>query len=176
MGYSLQQNRKMLQHSNPHPDRNAQFEYINQKCSEFNKNGQPIISVDTKKKELVGNFKNNGAEYHKKCSPVKVLDYDFPIEELGKVAPYGVYDVGGNVGFVNLGLSHDTAEFAVESILRWWQALGCHTYPLAKKLYVNCDGGGSNGFRVRLWKRQLQVFVDMSGLEVHVSHFPPGDF
>jgi transposase len=174
MGYSLQQNRKMLQHSNPHPDRNAQFEHINQKCNEFSKNGQPIISVDTKKKELVGNFKNNGVEYCKKRSPVQVLDYDFPLKELGKVAPYGVYDVGGNIGFVNLGLSHDTAEFAVESISRWWQTLGCHTYPKAKRLYVNCDGGGSNGSRVRLWKKQLQVFADVSGLEVHVSHFPPG--
>jgi transposase len=121
MGYSLQQNQKMLQTGTPHPDRNAQFEHINQKCNEFISEGQPVISVDTKKKELIGNFKNNGTQYCKKRSPLKVLDYDFPLKELGKVAPYGVYDINGNVGFVNLGVSHDTGEFAVESILRWWQ-------------------------------------------------------
>jgi transposase len=174
MGYSLQQNQKMLQIGAPHPDRNAQFEYINRKCSEFIRHGQPVISVDTKKKELIGNFKNNGAEYSQKKNPVKVLDHDFPIKELGKVAPYGIYDINRNEGFVNLGISHDTAEFAAESILRWWQTLGKNTYPDALKLYINSDSGGSNGARVRLWKKQLQEFANITGLEAHVSHFPPG--
>jgi transposase len=174
MGYSLQQNQKMLQAGVPHPDRNAQFEYINNKCGGFIKEGQPVISVDTKKKELIGNFKNTGAEYHQKKSPAKVMDHDFPVKELGKVAPYGIYDINRNEGFVNLGVSHDTAEFAVESILRWWQTLGRNTYPDASKVYINSDSGGSNGSRVKLWKKQLQEFTNITGLEVHVSHFPPG--
>jgi len=136
--------------------------------------GQPVISVDTKKKELVGSFKNGGAEYSRKGEPVKVWDHDFPIAELGRVAPYGIYDVGRNEGFVNLGTSHDTAEFAVASILRWWLAVGRRTYPQATKIFISADGGGSNGSRSRLWKAQLQAFADISGLEVHVSHFPPG--
>ena len=174
MGYSLQQNQKMLQTGAPHPDRNAQFEYINNKCAEFIRQGIPVISVDTKKKESIGNFKNGGAEYSKKKEPIKVLDHDFPIKELGKVAPYGIYDISRNEGFVNLGVSHDTAEFAVESILRWWMTLGKNTYPRASKLYINSDNGGSNGSRVRLWKVQLQEFVNITGLDAHVSHFPPG--
>jgi len=174
MGYSLQQNQKMLQLGEPHPDRNAQFEYINKKCGEFIRQGQPVISVDTKKKEMIGEFKNDGAEYSKKKEPTKVLDHDFPIKELGKVAPYGVYDISRNEGFVNLGISHDTAEFAVESILRWWQTLGKNTYPDATKLYINSDNGGSNGSRVKLWKKQLQEFVNITGLVAHISHFPPG--
>jgi transposase len=174
MGYSLQQNQKMLRVGQPHPDRNGQFEYINEKYGEFIQQGQPVISVDTKKKELVGNFKNTGAEYHQKKRPAKVLDHDFPIKELGKAAPYGIYDINRNEGFVNLGISHDTAEFAVESILRWWQILGRNTYPEASKLYINSDSGGSNGSRVKLWKKQLQEFANITGLEVHVSHLPPG--
>ena len=174
MGCSLQQNQKMLQTGTPHPDRNAQFEYINQKSGEFITKGQPVISVDTKKKELIGNFKNSGAEYSKKKSPVKVLDHDFPLKELGKVAPYGIYDVNRNEGFVNLGISHDTAEFAVESILRWWRTLGVNTYPQAERLYINSDNGGSNGCKLRLWKKQLQELADITNLEIHVSHFPPG--
>jgi len=174
MGYSLQQNQKTLQVGTPHPDRDAQFEHINKACGEFIRQGQPVISVDTKKKELIGNFKNNGAEYNRKKEPTKVLDHDFPIEELGKVAPYGIYDINRNEGFVNLGISHDTAEFAVESILRWWQTLGIHTYPDASKLYITGDNGGSNGSRVRLWKKQLQEFANITGLDAHVSHFPPG--
>jgi transposase len=174
MGYSLQQNQKMPRIGAPHPDRDAQFEYINKKSGEFILEGQPVISVDTKKKELIGNFKNAGAEYSRKKSPVKVADHDFPIKELGKVAPYGIYDINRNEGFVNLGLSHDTAEFAVESILRWWQTLGRNTYPDASKLYITGDSGGSNGSRVKLWKKQLQEFVNMTGLEAHVSHFPSG--
>jgi len=174
MGYSLQQNQKMLQTGKPHPDRNAQFEHINKKCAEFMQQGQPVISVDTKKKEMVGNFKSSGAEYSQKKHPTKVLDHDFPIKELGKVAPYGIYDISRNEGFVNLGVSHDTAEFAVESILRWWQTLGRNTYPDACKLYINSDSGGSNGARSRLWKRQLQELANITGLEIHVSHLPPG--
>jgi transposase len=174
MGYSLQQNQKMLRVDMSHPDRDAQFEHINKKCARFIRQGQPVISVDTKKKELIGNFKNNGAEYSQKKSPVKVLDHDFPLKELGKVAPYGIYDVSRNEGFVNLGVSHDTAEFAVESILRWWKTLGVNTYPNAKKLYINSDNGGSNGSRVKLWKKQLQEFANITGLSAHVSHFPPG--
>ena len=174
MGYSLQQNQKMLQAGTPHPDRNAQFEYINKKSGRFIKKGQPVISVDTKKKELIGNFKANGVEYSKKKNPTKVLDHDFPLKELGKVAPYGIYDINRNEGFVNLGISHDTAEFAVESILRWWQTLGANTYPQACKLYITSDGGGSNGTRTRLWKKQLQELANITNLEIHVSHFPPG--
>ncbi|MCL2643748.1 MAG: ISAzo13 family transposase [Candidatus Bathyarchaeota archaeon] len=174
MNYSLQQNQKMLQIGEPHPDRNKQFEHINQTATEFLSQGQPVISVDTKKKELIGNFKNNGAEYCKKKEPHKALDHDFPIKELGKVTPYGVYDVSRNLGFVNLGLSHDTGEFAVASILRWWQTLGVNTYPGASKIFITGDSGGSNGSRLKLWKRQLQEFANISGLEVVVSHFPPG--
>jgi transposase len=174
MGYSLQQNQKMLQVGAPHPDRDAQFRFIGKKCAEFIRQGLPVISVDTKKKELIGNFKNNGAEYSKKKNPTKVLDHDFPLKELGKVAPYGIYDINRNEGFVNLGISHDTAEFAVESILRWWLTLGRNTYPAADKLYINGDSGGSNGARLKLWKKQLQEFANITGLEAHVSHFPPG--
>ena len=174
MGYSLQLNQKMIQAGTPHPDRNAQFEYINAKCQKLISEGQPVISIDTKKKELVGNFKNNGTAYLKEKNPTKVLDHDFPIKELGKVAPYGIYDIGRNEGFVNLGISHDTAEFAVESILRWWMTLGKNTYPNAAKLYVNCDNGGSNGSRSKLFKKQLQQMANITGLEIHVSHFPPG--
>lgn len=174
LGYSLQQNQKMLQLGESHPDRNEQFNFINQKCIDFLKQKQPVISVDTKKKELTGNFTNGGAEYSKKKNPTNVLDHDFPIKELGKVAPYGIYDISRNEGFVNLGVSHDTAEFAVTSILRWWQTLGKNTYPAAKKLYINCDNGGSNGSRRKLWKKQLQELANITGLEIHVSHFPTG--
>ena len=174
LGYSLQQNQKMMQLGEPHPDRDAQFRYINKKSSEFIQQNQPVISVDTKKKELIGNFINDGAEYSIKKNPTKVLDHDFPIKELGKVSPYGIYDISRNEGFVNLGISHDTSEFAVASILRWWQTLGVNTYPDATKLYINCDGGGSNNVRRRLWKKQLQELANITNLEVHVSHFPPG--
>ena len=174
LGYSLQQNQKMQQLGEPHPDRDEQFRFINKKSSEFIRQNQPVISVDTKKKELIGNFNNKGTEYSKKKNPIKVLDHDFPIKELGKVAPYGIYDIRRNEGFVNLGISHDTSEFAVASILRWWQTLGVNTYPDATKLYINCDGGGSNNVRRRLWKKQLQDLANITGLEVHISHFPPG--
>jgi transposase len=174
LGYSLQLNQKMLQVGEGHPDRDRQFQFINNKAKRFLKAGAPIISIDSKKKEKIGNFINNGRTYRKKKDPIKVLDHDFPIKELGKVTPYGIYDIGRNEGFVNLGISSDTSEFAVESISRWWLTLGKNTYPNATRLYINCDGGGSNGSRNRLFKYQLQQFANQSGLTVHVSHFPPG--
>lgn len=164
----------MLQVGEPHPDRDEQFKFINKKVIEFLELGEPVISIDAKKKELVGNFKNNGKTYNKKGNPTKVLDHDFPLEELGKVTPFGVYDISNNEGFVNLGISKDTAEFAVESMSRWWLTIGKNTYPHATKLYINCDGGGSNGSKVRLFKQQIQDFANQSSLEVHISHFPPG--
>jgi hypothetical protein len=174
MGYSKQTNQKMLQVGEPHPNRNAQFEYINAIAAAFLETGDPVVSVDTKKKENIGNFKHTGSEYRVKKQPRKVLDHDFPIKELGKIAPYGVYNVNNNVGFVNVGTSHDTSEFAVESISRWWETLGKHTFPKAKRLYITCDCGGSNSNRVKMWKYQLQQFVNRTRLEVSVSHFPPG--
>jgi len=174
MGYSKQMNQKMLQVGNAHPDRNAQFEYINETSKEYISEGIPVISIDCKKKENLGNFKNNGQEYRRKKDPRKVLDHDFLNKKLGTVAPYGIYDIDKNTGFINLGTSHDTAEFAVNSILQWWLHIGKETYPDAKRLYINCDGGGSNGSRIHLWKTQLAEFAEFTGLEVHVSHFPPG--
>ena len=174
MGYSKQANQKMLQKGKPHSDRNAQFEYINAVAADYLKAGEPVISVDTKKKENIGNFKNNGQEYRQTNSPRKVLDHDFPIKELGKIAPYGVYNVNNNVGFVNVGTSHDTSEFAVESIARWWETVGKHTFPNASRLYITADCGGGNGNRARMWKYQLQEFANHSGLEIHISHYPPG--
>jgi hypothetical protein len=174
LDYSLQGNKKMLQVGKPHPDRNEQFEFINEMAKLFIFNGEPVISIDTKKKENIGNFKNNGQEYRKNKDPRKVLDHDFPIKELGKVAPYGVYVLNDNTAFVNLGISNDTSEFAVESISRWWEVLGRNTFPETDKLYINCDCGGSNGYRTRLWKYQLQEFSNRTGLEIYVSHFPPG--
>ena len=173
LGYSLQLNQKCLQVGRTHPDRNTQFEFINGISLEFMISGEPVISVDTKKKELIGNYKNNGSEYREKKNPRQVIDHDFATA-LGKVVPYGVYDVNQNEGFVNLGISADTAEFAIESILRWWQTLGKKTYPNATKLLITPDAGGSNGYRVRLWKLQLQELANTTGLEIHVSHFPPG--
>ena len=174
MGYSKQVNQKMEQLGIPSPNRNEQFEYIDKTAHEYLENGDPVISVDTKKKENIGNFKNNGAEYRKEKDPRKVLDHDFPIPELGKVIPYGVYALNDNTGFINLGVSHDTAEFAVSSISYWWDAVGKNNYPSAKRLYITCDGGGSNGSRSRNWKFELQQFSNETGLEVMVSHYPPG--
>ncbi len=174
LGYSKQTNQKMLQAGKPHPDRNGQFEFINKKAADFLEKGLPVISVDTKKKENIGNFKNNGQEYRKAKDPRKVLDHDFPIPELGKVAPYGVYVLNDNTGFINLGTDHDTAEFAAESILRWWECIGKNTFPHADSIYINCDNGGSNGSRIHLWKYELQQLADYTGLEIHVSHLPPG--
>ena len=173
MGYSLQANRKTLEGS-AHPDRNAQFEYIYEKVKEFQFCGQPVISVDTKKKELVGDFKNGGRELRPKGDPAKVRVHDFEIRELGKVAPYGVYDQTHNAGWVNVGTDHDTAAFAVESIRRWWVTMGQEAYPDAASLLITADGGGSNGSRVRLWKTELQRLANETGLVVSVCHLPPG--
>jgi hypothetical protein len=172
--YHKQGNQKMMQVGNAHPDRNEQFGYINAKCKEYLDAGLPVVSVDTKKKENIGNFKNNGQEYRKKGDARRVLDHDFPLKELGKVSPYGVYSLNNNTGFVNVGISHDTSEFAVESISRWWEIVGKHTFPDAKKLYITCDGGGSNSSRSRMWKYHLQQLSDRVGIEIQVSHFPPG--
>ena len=174
MGYSKQANQKMLQVGEPHPDRNAQFEHINNIAKGYLDAGDPVISVDTKKKENIGNFKNNGQEYRPNKDPRKVLDHDFPLEELGKISPYGVYNLNNNTGFVNVGTSHDTSEFAVESISRWWETVGKHTFPLKKRIYITCDSGGSNGYRVKMWKYQLQEFANRTRLEIEVSHFPRG--
>lgn len=172
-GYSLQANQKVIE-GDQHPDRNGQFILINNKTKLFMKYGQPVVSVDTKKKELVGNFKNNGHEFHIKGHPEKVLVHDFKIPSLGKVNPYGVYDISRNEGWVSVGTDHDTSAFAVESIRQWWNTMGKVAYPEAQKLLVTADSGGSNGYRVRLWKIELQKFADDSGLEISVSHFPPG--
>ena len=174
MDYSKQANQNMMQVGEPRPDRNAQFEHINKTASDYLAIGVPVISVDTKKRENIGNFKNNGKEYRPSKDPRKVLDHDFPIEELGKISPYGIYNLNNNTGFVNVGTSHDTSEFAVESISRWWEVVGKHTFPDSKRVYINCDSGGSNGYRRRMWKYQLQQFADRTGLAVEVSHFPPG--
>lgn len=174
MGFSLQQNKKYIESGNPGPDRDGQFQYISKKSGEFLEEGLPVISVDTKKKELVGNYKNSGSEYRPNKTPLKVLDHDFPDPELGKAAPYGIYDIGKNEGFVNIGLSADTGAFAVNSIRTWWEAMGKERYPDAGKIYITADGGGSNGRRNRLWKVSLQQLADETGLEIHVSHFPPG--
>jgi hypothetical protein len=173
MNYSLQANRKTIEGS-AHPDRNAQFEYISRKIQDHLSNQQPAISVDTKKKELVGNFRNCGRELRPKGNPENVLVHDFLIPELGKAAPYGVYDIGQNAGWVSVGVDHDTAAFAVETIRRWWYSMGRQTYPRAKRLLITADSGGSNGARVRLWKLELQKLADETGVEISVCHLPPG--
>lgn len=174
LGYSLQANQKTKEGTANHPDRNDQFNYINTQVKAAQSNGQPAISVDTKKKELVGDFKNGGRELRPKGEPEQVRVHDFVIEELGKVAPYGVYDPAYNLGWVNVGTDHDTAEFAVASIREWWLQMGSPLYPQAHSLLIMADGGGSNGSRVRLWKTKLQQFADETGLSVTVCHFPPG--
>jgi transposase len=172
-GYSLQGNRKTKE-GGSHPDRNAQFEYINTTVQQFQKSGQPVISVDTKKKELVGPFKNGGREWQPKGEPEAVLVHDFVDEELGKVIPYGVFDLSQNEGWVSVGIDHDTAQFAVQAIGRWWQKMGTKRYPRARELLITADGGGSNGSRCRLWKIALQQLATRLGLPIHVRHFPPG--
>lgn len=173
MGYSLQANQKTLEGS-AHPDRDAQFEHINEQVKAFQTTGDPAISVDTKKKELVGDFKNGGREWCPKGQPEPVRVHDFVIPALGKVNPYGVYDLTGNVGWVNVGLDHDTAAFAVESIRRWWNSMGQPLYPRATRLLITADSGGSNGYRVRLWKLELQRLATDTGLAIRVCHLPPG--
>jgi hypothetical protein len=173
LGFSLPANSKTREGAN-HPDRNAQFAHINAAVKAFQAAGEPVISVDTKKKELVGDFKNGGRERRPKGQPEPVRVHDFAIPERGKLAPYGVYDVAANEGWINLGISHDTAAFAVESIRRWWHALAAARYPTATRLLINADCGGSNGNRVRLWKWELQVLADELGIEITVNHLPPG--
>ena len=173
LGYSLQANRKTHE-GGEHEDRDAQFEHINTTAVTFLAEGEPVISVDAKKKELVGDFKNPGQEWHPKGEPEKVRVYDFPIEGQGRITPYGVYDQGRNTGWVSVGIDHDTAEFAVESIRGWWKEVGQEQYPKAKRLLITADGGGSNGSRVRLWKWELQQLADETGLQILVCHFPPG--
>jgi hypothetical protein len=173
MKYSLQANKKTLEGSS-HPDRNAQFEYINKQVQDRLVNGEPVISVDTKKKELVGDFKNSGRELRPQGCPEEVRVHDFEIKKLGKAAPYGVYDMGRNEGWVSVGTDHDTSAFAVETIRRWWYSMGQQNYPDAKRLLISADSGGSNGSRVRLWKLELQRMADETGLEISVCHLPPG--
>jgi len=172
LNYSLQSNRKTREGAS-HPDRNAQFEYINAQVCRFQKRGLPVVSVDTKK-ELVGDFKNGGREYQPKGSPEEVRTHDFMDKELGKAIPYGVYDMTVNEGWVSVGIDHDTAYFATESLRRWWADMGSKVYPKAKELLVTADGGGSNGSRLRLWKVAIQELADAIGMKIKVCHFPPG--
>ncbi len=172
-GYCLQGNLKTKEGSR-HPDRNAQFEHINARALAQQRAGEPVISVDTKKKELVGDFKNAGKEWLPKGKPERVRVHDFLIPENGKAIPYGVYDLSRNAGWVSLGIDHDTASFAVRSIGRWWTKMGRAAYPKATSLMITADSGGSNSARSRLWKWELQRFADRTGLTVHVCHFPPG--
>jgi Rhodopirellula transposase DDE domain len=171
--YSLQAPRKLLE-GKGHPDRDAQFAYLNLQVTETLAAEQPVISVDCKKKELVGTYKNGGQEYQPQGQPEVVNVYDFVDKKVGKAIPYGIYDVGRNAGWVNVGQDHDTAQFATESLRRWWQAVGRVAYPAAKQLLICADGGGSNGTRVRLWKVALQALADETGLAISVCHLPPG--
>lgn len=172
-GYSLQSNRKTHEGGN-HPDRDMQFEYINEQVKGYIQKGQPVISIDCKKKELIGNFKNNGKELEPQKSPTRVNVYDFIDSALGKAIPYGVYDIDRNEGWVNIGISSDTAKFAVSSIRTWWEEMGKVCYPGAKELLITADGGGSNSSRSRLWKTEIQKFSDETKMQIRVCHFPPG--
>ena len=173
LGYSLQANKKTKEGGDS-PDRDAQFEHINKTAKEFEKENDPVISVDCKKKELVGEYKNNGQEWSQVGNPTEVNVYDFIDKTNGKVSPYGIYDVQNNRGWINVGISSDTAAFAVSTIRDWWEQEGKILYPTANRLYINADGGGSNGSRNNLWKAELQQFSNISGLDIWVSHFPPG--
>ena len=173
LGYSLQLNKKDKEGKSS-PDRDAQFRHINAQAQTFLDAGEPVISVDTKKKELIGEYKNGGREYRKKGDPLKVNVHDFPDKEGGKVAPYGVYDIGKNKGWVSVGITSDTAEFAVNTIRCWWIKMGKKEYPKITKLMITADCGGSNGSRVRLWKWALQKLANELDIEIHVCHFPPG--
>jgi hypothetical protein len=173
MDYRLQGTRKVKEGAD-HPDRDAQFHFIAEKTKAFQQAGQPVISVDSKKKERIGEYKNGGQEYHAKGQPIEVNVHDFMDKQKGKAAPYGVYDLSKNAGWVSVGVSHDTAEFAVNSIRHWWQEMGVESDANSPALYINADGGGSNGSRVRLWKAELQRFANDIGKAIHVSHFPPG--
>ena len=173
LGYSLQGNSKTVE-GKQHQDRDAQFRYLNEQATVFQAAGDPVISVDTKKKELVGNYAAAGREYEPVKQPRKVDVHDFPDKELGKVAPYGVYDIAANTGWVNVGTDADTGQFAVESIRRWWHTLGATTYPGSTRLLITADAGGSNGARLRLWKTELAKLADETGLDITVIHLPPG--
>jgi hypothetical protein len=172
-GFSLQGNAKTLE-GKQHPDRDAQFRYLNDQVKAHQAEGQPVISVDTKKKELIGQFQNAGREWRRTGEPVEVDVHDFPDKELGKVVPYGVYDLVANTGWVNVGTDHDTAAFAVESIRRWWHSAGHLAYPHATRLLITADAGGSNGYRTRAWKTELATLAAQTGLALTVCHFPPG--
>jgi transposase len=171
--FSLQANRKTYE-GKTHPDRDQQFNYINKMVKLFQKESQPVISIDAKKKELVGNFKNSGQEWREKGSPIEVNAYDFLTEAKGKAIPYGIYDMSSNKGWVNVGVTKDTAEFAVESIRNWWYKMGIYYYPNASELLITADSGGSNGIRVKLWKRELQILASEIGMSITLCHFPPG--
>ena len=173
LNYSLQGLKKTKEGSS-HVDRDAQFEYLSRRCREFQDRHQPVISVDAKKKELVGDFKNGGQEWQPKGEPKEVNGHDFEDKEKGKALPFGVYDVDRNQGWVSVGIDHDTAQFAVQSIYSWWSQMGQQAYPGAKELLITADAGGSNGYRIRLWKRELQRLADETGLKISVCHFPPG--
>ncbi len=172
LGFSLRANKKTIE-GTPHPDRDAQFAHINGKCKQFEQQGYPIISVDCKKKELIGNFKNQGREWQAKGEDTCVNVYDFLSLADGKAVPYGIYDLVHKRGFVNVGIDHDTAEFAVESIRRWWHTSGIHLYPEKKELLITADGGGSNGSKNRLWKKKLQELANEEQLTITVAHYPP---
>jgi len=173
LGYSLQANAKVREGTS-HPDRNEQFHYINGQAEAFLAANEPVISVDTKKKELVGDYKNGGREWHPQAQPERVQVHDFVDREIGKAIPYGVYDIGRDEGWVSVGIDHDTAQFAVSSITQWWKAMGSKVYPNATRIMITADSGGSNASKSRLWKLELQDFADMTGLDVTVAHFPPG--
>jgi len=173
LDYSLQANRK-AEEGHDHPDRDAQFQYLYAHVKQFQRDRQPVISVDAKKKEPIGNYGNSGKEWEKRKQPRRVRTHDFPDEEQGTASLYGIYDLTRNAGWVNVGISHNTAQFAAASIRRWWEKLGRARYPRARKLLLTADAGGSNGYRIRLWKRSLQELADAVGLPIHVCHFPPG--
>jgi len=172
-GYSLQAPRKSVEGAQ-HPDRNAQFEHINAKAEDFIARELPVISVDTKKKELVGNFKNSGREWHRQGVPELVDVHDFPTDAVGKAIPYGVYDVGANHGFVSVGVDHDTPVFAATTVEAWWTRVGVKRYSNARELFITADAGGSNGYRSHVWKYEMQRIADKHGIAIHISHFPPG--
>jgi transposase len=173
LGYSLQSNRKTIE-GKGHPDRDAQFQHINRRVKAFQRQGQPVVSVDAKKKELVGQFRNGGREWQPQSQPEEVEVYDFAKKDLGKAIPYGIYDQATDTGWVSVGVDHDTAEFAVETLRRWWRNMGRRVYSRADRLLITADGGGSNGRRCRLWKVELQGLADETGLRISVCHFPPG--
>jgi hypothetical protein len=174
IGYSLQANLKTLEEGAAHPDRDRQFQHLNAQVRSFLRHEEPAISVDTKKKELVGAYSNRGREWHPRGKPEQVKIHDFIDPEEAKAIPYGIYDVAKNQGWVNVGVDHDTASFAVGSIRRWWNSMGCQEYPKAERLLICADSGGSNGYRIRLWKFEMQGFADETGLQVTVCHLPPG--